>query len=147
MGLAQYSKCTTKYERVAFIFAHLSIFTIYVWFGFLKVIGVSPADTVVEGLLSMTMPWWPFESFFLFLGVFEMFVGILFLIPKMERIAIPLLVIHMITTFGPLVLTPETVWAGFLVPTLAGQYIIKNLIIIALAASILVDLKDKKRKR
>lgn len=144
-GLTHYSKCHTKYERIAFVFAHLSLFTVFVWFGFLKVIGVSPANDVVLGLLHVTMPWMPDAPFLVGLGLFEMTLGILFLLPRMERVAITLLVPHMITTFGPLVLTPADTWSAFAVPTLEGQYIIKNLVIIALAISILVDLKDRKK--
>ncbi|MEP7127332.1 MAG: hypothetical protein ABI729_00635, partial [Chitinophagales bacterium] len=43
---------------------------------------------------------------------------------------------HMITTFGPLILLPEYTWKAFLVPTLAGHYIIKNLILIALGIAL-----------
>jgi uncharacterized membrane protein YkgB len=54
----------------------------------------------------------------------------------MERVVIPLLFIHMVTTFGPLVFLPSETWSGFMVPTLEGQYIIKNLVIIATAVGI-----------
>jgi hypothetical protein len=37
-------------------------------------------------------------------------------------------------------------WQSFLVPTLEGQYIIKNVVIIALAAMVFVDLKKKHLK-
>lgn len=145
MGLTQYSKCHTKYERAAFIFAHISIFIVFVWFGFLKVIGTSPADTIVQELLEVTMPFWNFPSFFVFLGLFEMAIGILFVIPKMERVAITLLIPQMLATILPLFILPESTWQSFGVPTLTGQYIIKNVIIIALAVSILVDLKARRK--
>lgn len=144
-GLTHYSKCHTKYERTAFVFAHLALFTVFVWFGFLKVVGLSPANGVVTELLTVSLPFIPHNPFLIGLGIFEMVLGVLFLIPRMERLAIALLVPHMITTFGPLVLIPELTWLSFAVPTLEGQYIIKNLVIIALAVSILVDLKDRKR--
>jgi hypothetical protein len=81
-----------------------------------------------------------FSHFYLFFAWFEVLIGVLFLIPKMTRVVIPLLFIHMITTFGPLVLLPAETWSGFLVPTLVGQYIIKNLVIIALAMGIAAHL-------
>jgi uncharacterized membrane protein YkgB len=37
---------------------------------------------------------------------------------------------------SPLVLVPEYTWQSFLVPTLEGQYIIKNMVIIAVAIGI-----------
>ena len=45
----------------------------------------------------------------------------------------PLLFIHMVTTAGPLFFLPRETWSGFLVPTLEGQYIINNVMIIAVA--------------
>jgi hypothetical protein len=55
-------------------------------------------------------------------------------------VVIPLLFIHMIMTFLPLIFLPSTTWSGFLVPTLEGQYIIKNLVIIAAAMGIAAHL-------
>ena len=46
----------------------------------------------------------------------------------------------MITTAGPLVLLPSETWQSFFVPTLEGQYIIKNLVIIAAAIGIAAHL-------
>jgi uncharacterized membrane protein YkgB len=44
----------------------------------------------------------------------------------------------------PLFLLPEITWGKMFVPTLEGQYIIKNVIIIALAAMVFADLKKKR---
>lgn len=74
-------------------------------------------------------------------GLFEMLIGLLFITPRAERLAIFLLAIHMFTTSLPLFILPTTTWAGFLVPTLEGQYIIKNLLIIALAIGVAANLK------
>jgi uncharacterized membrane protein YkgB len=52
----------------------------------------------------------------------------------------------MITTAGPLFLLPDIAWQSFLAPTLEGQYIIKNIVVVALAATILVD-ADKRRTK
>jgi uncharacterized membrane protein YkgB len=113
--------------------ARLAIFIVYFWFGALKVFGDSPANPLVENLLGRTMPFVSFEQFIVGLGIFEMIIGVAFLVRGFERAAIALLFPHMVTTFMPLVLLPQITWTGFLVPTLEGQYIIKNLLIIALA--------------
>lgn len=68
--------------------------------------------------------------------MYEMAIGVAFIFPGLERLALYLLLPHMITTFGPLVLLPEYTWKAFLVPTLAGHYIIKNLILIALGIAL-----------
>lgn len=117
-----------------------ALFVVFFWFGLLKVIGLSPASTLVQNLFVQTMPIMPFEVFFVLFGLFEMLIGILFLIKGLERIVIPLLFVHMVTTFMPLVLLPGEIWAGFMLPTLQGQYIIKNLVLLALAVGIAAHL-------
>jgi len=114
----------------------LAIFVVYVWFGLLKVLGMTPADELVDALLTRTFPFVPEASFLIFLGIVEIFIGTLFFFPKFTRMAVLLLVIHMITTLLPLMLLPELTWAGFLQPTLVGQYILKNIVILALAMSV-----------
>ncbi len=81
-----------------------------------------------------------FDTFIILFGLFECLIGILFIFPNLVRVVIPLLFLHMITTFMPLFLLPEVTWSGFLVPTLEGQYIIKNLVIIATAVAIAAHL-------
>ncbi|GIW67510.1 MAG: hypothetical protein KatS3mg096_378 [Candidatus Parcubacteria bacterium] len=113
--------------------ARVSIFIVFFYFGFLKVLGFSPATPLVEALFQETLNFFPFSYFIIFFGLFEMLIGLTFIIPRLERLAIFLLILHMITTFLPLILLPQITWQKFLVPTLEGQYIIKNLVIISLA--------------
>jgi uncharacterized membrane protein YkgB len=136
----------TTLQRIAMPAARIALFIIFFWFGLLKVIGASPAGPLVSNLLEQTIPFISPATFIFLFGFFEMLIGILFLIPKMERLAILLLGVHMITTFVPLVFLRETSWQRFLVPTLEGQYIIKNVALIALAIGIAAHLKPMKRK-
>ena len=116
--------------------ARIAIFTVYFWFGFLKLIGMSPAAPLVQGLFQRTIDFMPFGTFYACFAVFEMIIGTLFLVRGLERLAIFLLGLHLITTVLPLFLMPEFTWQGFLVPTLEGQYIIKNILIAASAVII-----------
>lgn len=116
--------------------ARASLFVVFFWFGILKIVAMSPANPLVENLLSRTVPYITFQKFILFFGAYEMLIGIVFLIPGIERLAIALLIPHMITTLLPLFLLPDITWQGLLAPTLEGQYIIKNSVIIALAFTI-----------
>ncbi len=124
-----------------------ALFVVYFWFGLLKVLQVSPAEGLVDSLLVQTLPFIPEASFVIGLGVFEIIVALLFLSPKLTRLAILFLVLHMFTTFLPLVLLPAMVWQSFGVPTLVGQYILKNVIILALALSVGLDLKPLQRSK
>ena len=132
-----------KKEYIAFVFAHFALFVVFVWFGSLKFFDLSPANPLVEALLNRTLPSISFHSFIMFLGAWEVLIGVLFIIPKMEKVALILLIPHMVVTIMPLFLLPEIAWQGFLVPTLEGQYIIKNIVIIGLAASMFADLKKR----
>ena len=123
----------------------ISFGIIFIWFGILKPFGVSSA----EGLLKATVEWLPLGApdFWLSLiGWWEVIIGISFLFNKTTRIAIALLFLQMVGTFMPLFLLPEVTFqqGNVLKPTLEGQYIIKNLMIIS-AALVLGGTFYKKR--
>ena len=124
------------FQRVSVPVGRFALFVVFFWFGILKVLGLSPASGVVQRLFENTIPFMSFGLFLVLFGLFECLIGLLFLIKGAERVVIPLLLVHMITTFGPLVFLPSETWQAFLVPTLEGQYIIKNLVIIATAIGI-----------
>lgn len=132
-------------KQTSILLSRISLFLIYFWFGLLKVIGQSPASEMVEKLLDMTMPFMPFSSFIVLFGLFEMAIGIMFLIPGLERKTLILFFAHMFTTMLPIFFMSE-VWQKMLVPTLEGQYIIKNLALIACALTIWASLEPRKFK-
>lgn len=129
-------KLISFFKKISVPAARFGLFVVFFWFGILKVIGLSPASGVVERLFTETIPFMSFGTFLILFGLFECLIGILFLVRGAERVVIPLLFIHMITTFGPLFFLPQETWSGFMTPTLEGQYIIKNLVIIAAAIGI-----------
>lgn len=133
------------FRRIFVPSARIGLFIVFFWFGLLKVLGLSPASGVVERLFENTIPFMEFPTFLVLFGLFECLIGILFLIKGMERVVIPLLLIHMITTFGPLLFLPEEAWQSFMVPTLAGQYIIKNVVLVAAAIGIAAHLHPIKK--
>ena len=134
-------------KRIGFPVARLAIFIVFFWFGFLKVLGLSPANSLVSSLLEKTLSFISFDTFIILFGIYEMLIALSFLISGWERIAVFFLVPHMLATFLPLLLLPSMVWSGFLVPTLEGQYIIKNLLIIALAIGLAANLKPWSEKK
>ncbi len=113
--------------------ARFSIFVVYFWFGLLKFIGLSPAEPLVQDLFGKTLGFLDFGIFFSFFAIFEMMIGVLFLVRGFERLAIFFIGFHILATILPLILLTEITWQTVLVPTLAGQYIIKNILIAALA--------------
>lgn len=123
-------------RRIDISVARGTIGAVFLWFGVLKIIGVSSAGPLVYALFYKTIPIVSFDLFFICFGLFEMVIGAAFILKGHERVALVLLAFHMIMTFLPLVLLPQLTWKGILVPTLEGQYIIKNMVIIAAALGI-----------
>jgi len=137
MNITRIDHSVIHFLRKTFIpTARFSIFVVYVWFGALKILGLSPAGELVHHLFSSTIHFISFDTFYIFFAWFEVLIGVMFIIPKLTRFVLPLLMIHMITTFMPLVFLPGDTWSGFMVLTLTGQYIVKNLVIIAVAMGI-----------
>lgn len=125
----------TFMQRWGVLALRISISIIFVWFGFLKTMGISPAEPLVKA----TVGWLPFfstDGWVVVIGWWEVAIGIFFLFKKTLRIAIGLLAMQMAGTFMPLVILTEVTFqpGGFpFAPTMEGQYIIKNLLIISAA--------------
>lgn len=123
-------------RRYAIPFARGAFFLIFFWFGILKIVGASPAIPLVDDLLSVTLPFVSPDAFNVLFGSFEVLIGVLFLFRRFDRVVMPLFALHMLTTMLPLVLLSEATWQSPFVPTLVGQYIIKNVVLVALALAI-----------
>lgn len=124
-------------KRWAPITSRAALSILFIWFGALKVGGASPANGLVKELLAQTIPYISPDQFVIWFGVLEVCIGILFLIPRWGRAAILLLCLHMITTLMPLIMLPHITWIAPFVPTMEGQYIIKNFALIALGVGII----------
>ena len=135
------------FRRISVPIARFGLFVVFFYFGLLKVIGLSPASHLVEQLFEQTVSFISFDTFIILFGLFECLIGILFVIPGLERVVIPMLFIHMVMTFMPLFILPEATWSSFFIPTLEGQYIIKNLTIIAAAIGVASHLHPISKSR
>ncbi len=107
-----------------------SLAIIFIWFGLLKPIGLSPAAELVAN----TVYWLPPEVVVPVLGWWEVAIGVGLFFRPLLRLALFLLFLQMPGTALPLVLLPDVCFSSFpLGLTLEGQYIIKNLTIISAA--------------
>lgn len=103
---------------------------VFVWFGLLKPLGMSPAEELVRRVVYVVPP----DLFVPLLGWWEIAIGVGLLYRPLNRTAILLLFLQMPGTLLPLVLLPEVCFTQ--VPwglTLEGQYIIKNAVLIGAA--------------
>lgn len=131
-------------RQISLPLGRFSIFLVFFWFGYLKLIDVSPANPLVASLLERTLPFMTFDQFIVIFGIYEMIIGLLFLMPSLIRVAIFLLIPHLIMTVLPLIFLPQITWQALAVPTLEGQYIIKNIVIIALAFSLAAHIQPRR---
>lgn len=133
-------------RRLFLPIARAAFFVIFFYFGLLKLVGLSPASPLAEALTAQTIGGEWFQVAFIALAVIECLIGILFLVPRATRIVIPLLFMHMLVVSSPLVLVPAHVWSAPLVPSLEGQYIIKNIALVAVAIGIAASTSPLKKK-
>ena len=111
----------------------VSIAVVFIWFGALKIFGISPAADLVSATVYVVSP----EMFVPILGVWEVLIGVCLLYRPLTRVGIFLLFLQLPGTFLPIVLLPEVVFTS--VPyglTVEGQYIVKNLVIIGAALAV-----------
>ncbi len=137
-------------RQTSVLLSRIALFVIYFWFGILKVIEISPASGLVQELFKETLS--PMlkvfhlsfispSIFVIVFGIIEVIIGILFIIPGKEKWAIYTLFAHMVTTMLPLFFLKASAWQYIMVPTLEGQYIIKNIALIACAFTVWSSLK------
>lgn len=123
-----YFLLSDKIGKHAVYLMRIALATIYIWFGILKIFGVSPADDLVEQTVFGFKP----EFFIPILGVCEVVIGLGLLIRKWIPKTILLLLLHMIATLSPIFILQSSCFEVFpFEPTLSGQYIIKNLVLVA----------------
>ena len=100
----------------------------YIWFGALKIFGMSPVGDLVEKIVFLFRP----EIFILILGICEVLIGLGLLIKRFIPRTIVLLLLQMLATLFPFFILKSSCFTIFpYEPTLVGQYIIKNLVLVA----------------
>lgn len=114
-----------------------SLGLVFVWFGALKLLGVSP----VEGL-SKEMLYWFSPELFVWLepgwvvpifGAFEVAIGALLLGAIALRVTLAIFWLHLLGTFSVLVIRPDLAYrqGNPLLLTELGEFVVKNVVLIA----------------
>jgi uncharacterized membrane protein YphA (DoxX/SURF4 family) len=129
-------RITEALARFAVPVLRVSLGVVFLWFGALKLVsGLSPAEELAArtieqlsfGLIgpAVSVP---------LLGAWEAAIGLGLLTGRFLRATLLLLALQMAGTFTPLLLFPEETFSRFpFAPTLEGQYIIKNIVLIGAA--------------
>ena len=120
-------------NRYGRLFLRISLAVVFIWFGILKPLGLSAAAELVR----RTVYWLPPDFFIPLLGWWEVAIGVGLLFRPLIRVALFLLFLQMPGTVLPLFLLPEVCFTQIpFAPTLEGQYIIKNLILLSAAITV-----------
>src|SRR5687767_9454524 len=129
-------RITAWMNRHGVTLTRISLGIIFLWFGALKFFpGISPAESLATDTITrLTGGNIPENLARIGLASWEVLIGLGLLSGNFLRITLLLLWLQMAGTLLPLVFFPDETFAWFpLVPTLEGQYIIKNLVIISAA--------------
>jgi uncharacterized membrane protein YphA (DoxX/SURF4 family) len=130
------ARITAFLARVSVPTLRIGLGIVFFWFGVLKFFpGLSPAEdlaartieTLSGGLIqpAVSLP---------VLATWECLIGLGLLTGRFLRPTLALLMLQMAGTITPLLLFPTETWAHFpYAPTLEGQYIIKNVVLIGAA--------------
>lgn len=120
--------------RISVALMRICLGVVFLWFGVLKFFPeMSPAqdiatraiETVTFGLLKppLSLP---------LLAMWECLIGLGLITNRFLRVTLLLLFVQMLGTFTPMILFPEETWVQFpTVPTMEGQYILKNIVLIS----------------
>ncbi|CAG0937532.1 hypothetical protein TFLX_06468 [Thermoflexales bacterium] len=125
---------TTGMARYGIWLLRLSLGLVFFWFGFLKFFpGLSPAqDLAARTIYQLSFGSISPEAAVIILAVWECLIGLGLIFRVFMRATLLLLFLQMLGTFAPLILFPHEVFTHFpYAPTLEGQYIIKNIVLIS----------------
>jgi uncharacterized membrane protein YphA (DoxX/SURF4 family) len=121
-------------RRNGYSLLRTSIGVIFLWFGVLKFFpGFSPAQdlairTITQLSFGMVTPIVAINI----LATWECLIGLGFIIGRFQKLTLLLLFMQMLGTFTPIFLFPHEVFSAIpFAPTLEGQYIIKNIVIVS----------------
>ena len=123
-------KIASWMDKYCQVLMRTSLAIIFIWFGLLKPLGMSPEEELIRN----TVYFFPPGIVLFVLGCWEVIIGIGLLYKPLLRVALLLLLIELPGTFLPLIVLPEICFNS--IPfglTLEGQYIVKNLFLIGAA--------------
>ena len=117
----------------------IALGVVFLWFGAIKLIpGFSPAESLAARTIdALTFGVITPDVALPILAVWESLIGLGLLTGVAMRATLLLLFVQMLGTLTPLVLFPSETFTHFpIAPTLEGQYIIKNAVLIAGAIAV-----------
>jgi uncharacterized membrane protein YphA (DoxX/SURF4 family) len=127
-------RITCWLSRYSLTVLRVGLGLVFLWFGALKFFpGLSPAqELALRTIDAMTFGLLPAGVGLVLLATLESAIGVLLIWGRFMRFTLLLLVFQMLGASMPLFLFPGEAFAAFpYAPTLEGQYIIKNVVLVA----------------
>jgi uncharacterized membrane protein YphA (DoxX/SURF4 family) len=128
------ARITQWMARYGILLLRISMGLVFLWFGALKFFpGLSPAaDLATRTIERLTFGLISPGVSILLLAVLESLIGLGLIFGIFMRVTLLLLFIQMLGTISPIFLFPEEVFTAIpYAPTLEGQYIFKNMVLIS----------------
>ena len=121
------SRITQWMARYGVVITRVGLGVVFFWFGILKLFpGLSPAEELVRNTIYFVDP----DLFIPVLAIWDALIGLGLITGVLMRVTLLLLAFQMVGTAMPIFLFPDQVFQIVpFVPTLEGQYIIKNLVL------------------
>lgn len=127
-------RITSWMARYGVLFLRLSLGVVFLWFGVLKFFpGLSPAqDLATRTIGELTNGLIPARVSIVILATWECLIGLGLIFGLFLRATLLLLFLQMLGTITPIFFFPQEVFNQIpYAPTLEGQYIVKNLVLIS----------------
>jgi len=133
--------------RHGHLLLRLSLGIVFLWFALPKFRpGLSAVDDLAERTIgSLTAHLVTGSTATYLLAALEAAIGISLLTGRLLRPALAALMVQMAGTLTPLVLFPAEMWKAPFVLSLEGQFIVKNLVLIAAAVAVAGTLARRRR--
>jgi len=128
------TRITASMARYGLVLLRVSIGIAFLWFGFLKFFsGLSPAqDLAIKTIDILTLGLVPPRTSIIILAGWETLIGLGLLFGLFMRGTLLLLFVQMLGTMTTLFLFPSEIFTRIpYAPTLEGQYVIKNIVLIS----------------
>ena len=129
-------RITRWMAKYGIVLLRIGLGVVFFWFGVIKFVpGLSPAQDLAANTMRMlSFGIVPPNISVPVLAAWECLIGIGLITGKFMRVTILLLLAQMAGTITPLFLFPKETWRVFPIsPTLEGQYIIKNIVLVSAA--------------
>jgi putative oxidoreductase len=136
-------RITQLLARYSVDFLRISLGLVFLGFGFLKFFpGVSPAaDLAGETMEALTLGLIPSGVGVVLVAMLETAIGVCLITGKFLRLGLALLGVAMVGILSPLILLPGELFDRPYEPTLEGQYVLKDIVLLAAGLVVTASVK------